>query len=73
MQVSLGEIYLSESMPMKAGNCFYQAKCYERAVKEYEKAEALTKCLSSCSAGKLFGFGFELLGRKGGSVAAELE
>nr|GEX97023.1 DNA helicase, UvrD/REP type, P-loop containing nucleoside triphosphate hydrolase [Tanacetum cinerariifolium] len=41
---------------MKAGNCFYQAKCYERAVKEYEKAEALTKCLSSCSAGKLFGF-----------------
>ncbi|GJS35388.1 DNA helicase, UvrD/REP type, P-loop containing nucleoside triphosphate hydrolase [Tanacetum coccineum] len=71
--MTAGEIYLSESMPVKAGNCFYQAKCYERAVKEYEKAGAFTKCLSACSDGKLFEIGFELLGRWGGSVAAELE
>ncbi|GKF00274.1 DNA helicase, UvrD/REP type, P-loop containing nucleoside triphosphate hydrolase [Tanacetum coccineum] len=70
--MTAGEIYLSESMSVKAGNCFYQAKCYERAVKEYEKAGAFTKCLSACSDGKLFEIGFELLGRWGGIRMKEL-
>ncbi|KAM0058452.1 putative TPR and ankyrin repeat-containing protein [Helianthus debilis subsp. tardiflorus] len=47
----------------KAGDSFSLAKCYDLAVEEYEKAEAFAKCLSACTEGKLFEFGFELLGR----------
>ncbi|KAJ0433422.1 putative TPR and ankyrin repeat-containing protein [Helianthus annuus] len=47
----------------KAGDSFSLAKCYDLAVEEYEKAGAFAKCLSACTDGKFFEFGFELLGR----------
>ncbi|GKC29793.1 hypothetical protein Tco_1037087, partial [Tanacetum coccineum] len=67
------DIYLSESLWMKAGNCYCLAKCYKLAVEVYTKAGAFSECLSACSEGKLFELGFELIGRWGDFGAAELE
>ncbi|KAI3685051.1 hypothetical protein L6452_34283 [Arctium lappa] len=68
-----GDIYQSESMLEKAGNCFCLAKCYELAVEAYDKAGACAKCLLACSDGNLFEIGFQLIGRWGGCGDAELE
>ncbi|KAI3729664.1 hypothetical protein L6452_18327 [Arctium lappa] len=68
-----GDIYESESMLEKAGNCFCLAKCYELAVEAYDKAGACAKCLLACSDGNLFEIGFQLIGRWGGCGDAELE
>ncbi|KAF5755398.1 putative TPR and ankyrin repeat-containing protein [Helianthus annuus] len=69
----LGDIYKSESLFEKAGNCFYLAKCYDLAVEEYAKAGAFAKCFSACTDGKLFETGFALLGRCGECGGAELQ
>ncbi|KAJ0667598.1 putative TPR and ankyrin repeat-containing protein [Helianthus annuus] len=69
----LCDIYKSESLFEKAGNCFYLAKCYDLAVEEYAKAGAFAKCFSACTDGKLFETGFALLGRCGECGGAELQ
>nr|GFB15773.1 DNA helicase, UvrD/REP type, P-loop containing nucleoside triphosphate hydrolase [Tanacetum cinerariifolium] len=68
-----GDIYSSESLWMKAGNCYCLAKCYKLAVEAYTKAGAFSECLSACSEGKLFELGFQLIGRWGDFGGAELE
>ncbi|XP_071702054.1 uncharacterized protein [Rutidosis leptorrhynchoides] len=58
-----GDIYNNIlSMWEKARDCYHRAKCYQLAA-EYHKAGAFIECLSACSDGNLFEFGFELLER----------
>ncbi|KAK1439382.1 hypothetical protein QVD17_05199 [Tagetes erecta] len=71
--IKAGCIYRSESMLEKAGDCFCLARCYERAVEEYEKAGAFAQCFSACTKGKLFERGFEQLHRWGECGDARLK
>ncbi|KAL4581720.1 hypothetical protein LXL04_006247 [Taraxacum kok-saghyz] len=68
-----GEEYIRASMLKKAGNCFFLAQCYEKAVEAYEKLGDFAKCLSVYADGKLFEMGFQLMGSRKGFREAKLE
>ncbi|XP_062226608.1 uncharacterized protein LOC133924891 [Phragmites australis] len=44
-----------------AGDCFANTHCWSQAAEVYFKAKCYTKCLSSCSEGKLLSLGLEFL------------
>ncbi|KVH96354.1 DNA helicase, UvrD-like, C-terminal [Cynara cardunculus var. scolymus] len=68
-----GDIYWSELMLEKAGDCFALAKCYVLAAEAYDKVGDFAKCLDTCADGKLFEMGFQFIGRWGECGGSELK